>query len=114
MFPQEPLSSRDPSPSTTLGRFSRSRDDMELDIKQPETPVDETAGGGEPSRELKTLGEGPVAPGAAAEAAEGAEEEGEVNPGYKGWLNLLGVGAFLPRGETMLTGPGISCQLYLL
>jgi hypothetical protein len=92
---QEPFSSRDPSPSTTLGRFSRSRDDIELDIKQPETPVNETAAGvdfaREPSRELKTLGEGPVAPGAAAEAAEGAEEEGEVNPGYKGWLNLLGV-----------------------
>lgn len=87
---------------------------MELDIKQPETPGDETVGHEEPSRELKTLGEGPVAPGAAAEAVEGQEEEGEVNPGYKGWLNLLGVSGWSPFSETMLTSPGCVDQLDML
>lgn len=44
---------------------------------------------------LRTLGDGPLAPGAAGEAAQAeAEHEGdddEVHPGTKGWLNLVGV-----------------------
>lgn len=47
---------------------------------------------------LRTLGDGPSAPGAAGEAAqaeaeaEREDEDKEVSPGVKGWLNLLGVG----------------------
>ena len=42
---------------------------------------------------LRTLGDGPCAPAAAAEAAEEAVDEGdlEIGPGYKGWINLVGV-----------------------
>ena len=63
-----------------------------------ESPVDESKrhvgehGSGEKVR-LRTLGDGPCAPGAAAEAAQG-EVDGEdldFSPGYKGWINLVGV-----------------------
>jgi len=62
------------------------------------TPYDESkrifpgSGSGGKVR-LSTLGDGPCAPEAAAEAAEEAVDEGdlEVSPGYKGWINLVGV-----------------------
>lgn len=48
---------------------------------------------------LRTLGDGPLAPGAAGEAAqaeaEQEEDDKDVNPGTKGWLNLLGVNSCL-------------------
>ena len=44
---------------------------------------------------LRTLGDGPLAPGAAGEAAQAEAEQNdddkEVHPGTKGWLNLVGV-----------------------
>jgi len=62
------------------------------------TPYDESkqispeSGSGGKVR-LRTLGDGPCAPQAAAEAAEEAVDEGdlEISPGYKGWINLVGV-----------------------
>jgi len=63
-----------------------------------ETPCDESKrnlgehGSGEKVR-LRTLGDGPCAPEAAAEAAQGEVhgEDLEISPGYKGWINLVGV-----------------------
>lgn len=45
---------------------------------------------------LRSLGDGPCAPDAAGEAAqEDVEDEDlEVSPGYKGWINLVGVGRY--------------------
>ena len=44
---------------------------------------------------LRTLGDGPLAPGAAGEAAQAEAEQNdvdkEVHPGKAGWLNLVGV-----------------------
>jgi hypothetical protein len=42
---------------------------------------------------LRILGDGPIATGAAEDAAEADEEDldMEVSPGRKGWLNLVGV-----------------------
>jgi hypothetical protein len=42
---------------------------------------------------LRTLGDGPCAPGAVSEAAEAELDDAdlEVSPGYKGWINLVGV-----------------------
>jgi len=65
-----------------------------------ETPLDETkrdlpnsvSESGEKGR-LRSLGEGPCAPVAAAEGAQAEADESdiEVSPGYKGWINLVGV-----------------------
>jgi len=63
-----------------------------------ETPFDESKrnlgehGSGEKVR-LRALGDGPCAPEAAAEAAQGDvdREDLEISPGYKGWINLVGV-----------------------
>lgn len=57
---------------------------------------------------LRTLGEGPSAPGAAGEAAQAGDElyvedddgQSEVNSGMKGWLNLLGVSRTGMAGRT--------------
>jgi hypothetical protein len=42
---------------------------------------------------LRTLGDGPCAPGAVSEADEADVDDAdlEVSPGYKGWINLVGV-----------------------
>ena len=68
--------------------------------KNAETPFDEVKrdlvlpnlNSGETGR-LRTLGDGPCAPGAAADAAQtdGGDTGAEVSPGYKGWINLIGV-----------------------
>ena len=63
-----------------------------------ETPFDESkrhlreSEPGEKVR-LRTLGDRPCTPGAAAGAAQGAVdgEDLEISPGYKGWINLVGV-----------------------
>jgi hypothetical protein len=55
---------------------------------------------------LRTLGDGPLAPGAAEDAAQAeAEQDGddkEVNPGAAGWLNLLGVSPSPSHYQTAL------------
>jgi hypothetical protein len=63
-----------------------------------DTPFDESKrnlrepGSGEKVR-LRTLGDGPCAPDAAVEAAQEDVdgEDLEISPGYKGWINLVGV-----------------------
>jgi hypothetical protein len=66
-----------------------------------EIPVDESKRHldlGEPTDKirLRTLGDGPCAPDAAAEAAEEEMEDQdlEISPGYKGWISLVGVSHF--------------------
>jgi hypothetical protein len=68
---------------------SGNRIDTPLDESKP-NPRDPESG--EKFR-LRTLGDGPCAPEAAVEAAQGSddEEDLEVSPGYKGWINLVGV-----------------------
>jgi hypothetical protein len=66
--------------------------------RSAETPFDESKrnleehGSGEKVR-LRPLGDGPSASEAAVEAAQGDVdgEDLEISPGYKGWINLVGV-----------------------
>lgn len=67
----------------------------------------------EQGKAVKTLGEGPVAPVEAAEnalgAGQGDVDGGYIDPGLKGWLNLLGVsGAFDADGTSLRHDQG-SC-----
>lgn len=79
----------------TLRSPSREEDSIDSSVH---TPFDESKRhlaepeAGDKVR-LRTLGDGPCAPEAVDEAAEANEGEPdiEVSPGYKGWINLVGV-----------------------
>jgi len=77
---------------------SQPRDDPIIGANT-DTPYDESkrnlSESGDKIR-LRSLGDGPCAPDAAAEAAQDdvEDEDVEVNPGYKGWINLVGVGRY--------------------
>lgn len=64
---------------------------------------------------LRTLGDGPCAPEAAVEAAEGDAdgEDLEVSPGYKGWINLVGV-SLMTYAKSSADKSGCSRQYALL
>lgn len=72
--------------------------ELQISGNSAETPYNkskqnlEEHGSGEKVR-LRTLGDGPCAPEAAIEAAQGDVdgEDLEISPGYKGWINLVGV-----------------------
>jgi hypothetical protein len=80
---------------------SRSATQIHDDVKSDnaaETPFDESkqyrlAPSAEDKIPLRTLGDGPCAPAAASEAAavDGEDLDLEISPGYKGWINLVGV-----------------------
>jgi hypothetical protein len=83
--------SRDPSWATTLPSLSAD------DGKRSEIKGLGTRGAAseldERDSEIKTLGGSPSSASTAAEVARAVEEDhGEVAPGWKGWLNLVGVG----------------------
>lgn len=68
---------------------------------------------------LRTLGDGPLAPGAAGEAAQAEadqnDDDKEVHPGTKGWLNLVGVSGPVPLIVTPFAEPsGGRCQHVVL
>lgn len=75
----------------TLPELETSGNSAEIPYNKSEQNLEEH-GSGEKVR-LRTLGDGPCAPDAAAEAAQGDidGEDLEVSPGYKGWINLVGV-----------------------
>jgi hypothetical protein len=74
----------------------------------------EEHGSGEKVR-LRTLGGGPCAPEAAVEAAQGDVdgEDLEVSPGYKGWINLVGV-SLMTYAKSAANESGRSGQYALL
>ena len=69
---------------------------------------------------LRTLGDGPLAPGAAGEAAQAEAEQDvvdkDVPPGVKGWLNLLGVSISSIRNKASIVTywSGGSCEHAML
>lgn len=83
--------------------------DEDIIVSSAETPFDESKRNlaepevGEKAR-LRTLGDGPCAPGAAAEAAQAGtdEEDLEISPGYKGWINLVGVSLVTKLHQTLI------------
>jgi len=64
---------------------------------------------------LRTLGDGPCAPEAAVEAAQGDVdgEDLEISPGYKGWINLVGV-SLMTYAKSAADESGCSGQYALL
>jgi hypothetical protein len=74
-----------------LPELQRSGDNTDTPIDESKRNVGEHGSGGKVR--LRTLGDGPCAPEAAVEAAQGEVdgEDLEISPGYKGWINLVGV-----------------------
>jgi hypothetical protein len=78
------------SADTALSELQKSGNSAETAYKSQQNLEEHVSG--EKVR-LRTLGDGPCAPEAAVEAAQGDVdgEDLEISPGYKGWINLVGV-----------------------
>jgi hypothetical protein len=110
-------------PTSTIDKSSdaeRALPELQRSGDNTDTPIDESKrnldehGSGEKVR-LRTLGDGPCAPEAAVEAAQGNldGEDLEISPGYKGWINLVGV-SLMTYAKSAADESGCSGQYALL